>query len=127
MGDGALATGPKLPRPSSTLPSRRWRSPELAAGCWGSSAATVAPGPRGNLRVGFPRLGQLPQNRRRGPQAPVAAHERRAGVVGASEMATGVVVGSAARSSPPLGPKAEPAPGIAFDDIGKSTLTGSQT
>ena len=62
------------------------------------------------------RGGQLPQDRGRGPQAPVAAPTGsgtspvgRAGVVGASEMATGVVVGSAVilapASSPPLGPK----------------------
>jgi len=38
-------------------PLPRWRSPELAAGCWGGSAPTVAPGPQaGNLcpaRPGF--------------------------------------------------------------------------
>jgi hypothetical protein len=52
-------------------PLRRWRSPELAAGYWGSSAATVAPGPRGHAPDC--RGGQLPQDRGRGPQAPVAA------------------------------------------------------
>jgi hypothetical protein len=30
-------------------PSRRWRSPELAAGCWGSSPAGGAPGPQGAI------------------------------------------------------------------------------
>jgi hypothetical protein len=31
------------PREAALGPQRRWRSPDLAAGCWGSSAATVAP------------------------------------------------------------------------------------
>ena len=30
MGNGALAIGPKLPRPPSTLPFRPWRSPQRA-------------------------------------------------------------------------------------------------
>jgi hypothetical protein len=32
---------------SALGPSRKWRPPELAAGYWVSSAATVAPGPQG--------------------------------------------------------------------------------
>jgi hypothetical protein len=37
------ARAPPIPGP------RRWRSPELAAGCWGHSAAGVAPGPQGAI------------------------------------------------------------------------------
>jgi hypothetical protein len=52
-------------RESAGGPSRRWRSPELATGYWGSSAASIR-ATRGNLRPGLPRR-QLPQDRGRGP------------------------------------------------------------
>jgi hypothetical protein len=75
-------------------PSRRWRSPELAAGCWGSSAAL---GPQGATYAAG-RRGAITPGARKGPQVPVAAprsHEpRREGrVVGCQRMATGVGVG----------------------------------
>jgi hypothetical protein len=77
-------------------PQPRWRSPELAAGCWGSSAAAVAPGSQGAAyaRISAPQA-ITPGPRKRAPgssgrPSPVA----RAGVVGASEIATGVVVES---------------------------------
>jgi hypothetical protein len=82
-------------------PQRRCRSPELAAGYWGSPAAAVASGPQGATYAPDCREGQLPQDRERAPgsdgrtdglrTSPVG----RAGVVGASDMATDVVVGSA--------------------------------
>jgi hypothetical protein len=56
-GQGRMGTGCNSSRglfPSTFFaaraacgPSRRWRSPELAAGCWGGPAATVASGPHG--------------------------------------------------------------------------------
>jgi hypothetical protein len=60
-------------REAGSGPSRRWRSPELAAGCWGSSAATVASGPQGATYAPDRRAGQFPQDRgTEGPQAQVA-------------------------------------------------------
>jgi hypothetical protein len=43
------------PEPSTHGPSRRWRSPELAAGYWGSPAATVASWPQGATYAQDPR------------------------------------------------------------------------
>ena len=47
-------------------PLSRWRSPELAAGYWGSPAATVAPGPHGATYARAPPRGAMtpgPQQR----------------------------------------------------------------
>jgi hypothetical protein len=66
-------------------PSRRWRSPELAAGCWGSSAATVASGPQGATYAPDCRGAITPGPRQRargsGGRAEGPPHEpRRAGL-----------------------------------------------
>jgi hypothetical protein len=50
-------------REAALGPSRRWRSPELAAGYWGSSAATVALGPQGQPAPMISRGVAIPQNR----------------------------------------------------------------
>jgi hypothetical protein len=55
-------------------PLPRWRSPELAAGHWGGSAATVAPGPHGATYTSDRRAARnYPRIAPRGPRAPVAA------------------------------------------------------
>jgi hypothetical protein len=100
-------------RESAPGPQPRWRSPELAAGCWGSSAAAVAPGPQGDKGQPTRRISALgaiaPGPRQRAAPVP---HRGRTKPRRACQMATGVVVGSAVilapASSPPLGPKAEP-------------------
>jgi hypothetical protein len=85
------------------------------SGYWGSSAATVAPGHKGQPVPRTAAGAITPGPRQRAPcsggrtnglrTGPVG----RAGVVGASEMATGGLVGStvilAPTSSPPLGPE----------------------
>jgi hypothetical protein len=88
----------------------RGGSRELAAGCWWFCRHCGARATRGNLRVGFPRLGHLPQDRGRGPQVPVAeSHEPcRAGPGGRCQRdgdgrRGGVGRDPGARSSPPLG------------------------
>jgi hypothetical protein len=101
METGLHLAGDQLPatffaaRAATHGPSRRWRSPELAAGCSGSSAATVALGPQGATYVwDFRARGNYTRTAEEGPRlrwprrartSPVA----RAGVVGASEMARG--------------------------------------
>jgi hypothetical protein len=65
------------PEPSTHGPSRRWRSPELAAGNWGSPAATVASEPQGATYAPDCRAGQFPQDRgTEGPQAQVGSTYR---------------------------------------------------
>jgi hypothetical protein len=80
-------------------PTRRWRSPELAAGYWGGPAATVASGPQGQSMPRTAAVAITLGPRQRAPGSggrtvglrtgPVG----RAGVVGASEMATSVRAG----------------------------------
>jgi hypothetical protein len=110
----------------------RWRSPELAAGCWGGSAATVAPGPQGATYAPYCRGGQLPQDR--GQRAPgsggrtdrLRPEPRRAGRGGRCQRdgdgrRGGIGRDPCARVAAAAWPQGEPAPGIAFDDIGTPT------
>jgi hypothetical protein len=79
----------------------------LTAGCWGSSAASVAPGRQGAIYA------QEPGPRRRPPGSGArtdgSARAPAGRVVAASEMATDAVVGSAVILAPalppPLGPR----------------------
>jgi hypothetical protein len=104
----ATAARTFLERAASSVvgPSRRWRSPALAAAYWGSPAATVAPGPQGATYAQDP---ETPQGRRRRarPVAPRADGLRTR--PGAWALAAGAVEGSAVilapASSPPLGRK----------------------
>jgi hypothetical protein len=81
---------PAKPEPSTHGPSRRWGSPELAAGSWGSPAATVASGPQGAILCpGLPRGAMTPGPQQRAPgsggRTDGLRHEPRvgrAGVVG---------------------------------------------
>jgi len=49
-------------------PQPRWRSPKLAAGHWGSPAATVAPGPQGATYAPDCRGGNYPRTAAEGPR-----------------------------------------------------------
>jgi hypothetical protein len=102
----------KLPV-SSTMtacgPSRRWRSPELAAGCWGGPAATAASGPHGATYAQDPRTAA-----ERGPRAPVAAPTGSAAPSGGPGWSVqrdgegGVVAGSAVILAPTSSPQVAP-------------------